>query len=76
MAGESGQLKIKTSQQQYVKTHSVFDGSFRLTHIYEAASATTNGAPCMVTRFSYDGSSSRIENSVEEDAFWDSSWDI
>lgn len=76
MASESGQSKIKTQQSQYIKTHCDFDGSFRVTALYEAASAIANGGPCMVTRFQYDGISTRVSGTVEEDAVWNSAWDF
>lgn len=76
MASESGQASIKTQQAQYIKTHCEFDGSFRVTHLYEAPTALAHGKQCMVTRFQYDGASTRVSGTIEEDATWDSAWDF
>ncbi len=76
MASQSGQSKIKTQQSQYIKSHCIFDGTFRVTHLYEAPSAAVNGSPCMVTRFQFDGVSTRVSGSIEEDATWSSAWDF
>lgn len=73
----SGQLQVKTSQNQFIKTFAVYDPiTFLLTEFYEAASDTGHGKPCMVTYFEYDGASTRVLKQKEAEATWDSAWDI
>lgn len=59
-----------------VKTHSAYDGSSRLTEFYVAPVAAQAGDPCLCTRYSYVGASNLVENSKDEKATWDASWDI
>lgn len=67
---------LKTGEKEYIKAYLVYDGSSRLTTIYEARANADHGAYCLKTTYAYDGTSNRVQKSKEEDATWDSSWDI
>lgn len=67
---------IKTGNEEYIKTHFVYDGSNRVTDTYEARANALNGHYALRTRFSYVGATTYVENTTEEDGVWDSSWDI
>lgn len=72
----NGQLDIKTSRNQFIKTWHVYDGSFRLTDTYEVATDAVNGTPCFHTEYVYDGASTRIIKTKESRDVWDSTWDV
>jgi hypothetical protein len=59
-----------------VKQYIVYDGSGRMTDVYTAHTNAITGTPCTRTRYSYDGTSSRVEKRKEQDATWDATWDI
>jgi len=61
---------------ELVKQYFVYDGSLRCTHMYTAYTDAIDGAPCQVTEYEYDGSSSRIIKRKEYTDSWDDTWDI
>lgn len=67
---------VKGLIQEGTKTHSVYDGSSRLTDFYVAAVDAEDGDPCLRTRYTYSGATNLVENSKDELATWDSTWDI
>lgn len=68
--------RLQTEAHEMVKQYLVYDGSGRVTDVYTAHTDAVDGTPCSRTRYSYDGVSSRIEKRKEQDATWDSSWDM
>lgn len=76
MSANNDNSQLKTGMHEPVKQYQIFDGDGRVTHLYEARANAADGDPCMLTRFSYDGTSSRIEKTLESVASWDESWDI
>jgi hypothetical protein len=77
MTGPTTQTELlKTHEAELVKTHQSFDASNRLEYVYTASAYAVNGAPCLVTRYSYDGVSSRILYYKEYYGTWNSSWDV
>jgi len=67
---------IKTQLSEGVKEHVTYDGSARITHHYTAPLSAGNGDPCLLTRYQYDGVTTRITDLVEEIGTWDGSWDF
>jgi hypothetical protein len=67
---------LKTNQNEYVKSYITYDASSRMEYIYEARAVARHGEPCLVTRYVYDGVSTRIVKMKEYEGTWDSSWDI
>lgn len=67
---------LKQHEHELVKTHQEFDGSSRLEYTYTAKAEAADGDPCLVTRYSYSGASSRIVFLKEYYAVWDSDWDV
>ena len=67
---------IITGKMQRMKWYYTYDVSDRVSAIYEAHADTAHGKPCLKTTYEYSGSSTRITKAKEEDATWDSSYDI
>lgn len=68
--------RLKTTAYELVKQYMIYDGSGRLTSLYTAHTDAETGTPCVLTQYTYDGTSGRIEKRKESDATWDASWDI
>lgn len=67
---------LKSTVGEYFKAWNVYDGSNRLIERYEAPLATGNGDPCLKTTITYVGASRNVQAQKEEEAPWNSSWDI
>lgn len=67
---------LKTGANELVKSYIEYDGTERMTTVYEAASDAKNGAVALKTEYSYDGVSTRIIKMKESASTWNSSWDI
>lgn len=67
---------LKTEASEFVKQYIAYDSSSRPEYIYVAPVDAANGAPCSVTRYSYDGTSSRVLKMKEYAGTWNSSYDI
>ena len=67
---------LKTNLHEFVKQYVVYDGSGRTTHIYETREDAEHGSPCMLTQYTYDGASNRIQKRKETVSAWDSAWDM
>lgn len=67
---------MKTGNREYIKSHSVYDGSNRLITVYEARANALHDHYALKTDYTYVGITSQIENSKESASLWDSSWDI
>jgi hypothetical protein len=67
---------VKPQFSEAIKTHSVYDGSERLIEFYTAMANTGNGGKCILTKYTYIGVSTRVENTSEVEGTWDSTWDI
>ncbi len=75
MAGNTT-AHLLTSKHEFVKQFIEYDGSARMVSIYEARADAADGSPCMKTSYAYVTGTTRIEKRKEEEATWDSSWDI
>lgn len=62
--------------KEAVKTYSAFDGSSRLEFHYTASIDAQQGDRCMVTQYTYDGVSTRVQKTKEGLATWQAAWDI
>ena len=67
---------IKSQMAEGVKTYSVYDGSNRLSDVYTAMVDTEHGEQCIRTQYTYYDSTTRIKQTKESLATWNSSWDI
>lgn len=67
---------LKSHLLELTKVHNSYDTSNRIEYTYTAANDALHGAPCLVTRFSYDGVTSRILFAKEYYTTWDSAWDV
>lgn len=67
---------IKTGSMEYIKQYLVYDGSNRLITVYEARANAANGEYCLVTTYTYDSTSSRVQKMKETSGVWSSSYDI
>lgn len=61
---------------ELVKQYIAYDASNRPEYTYTAYYLADHGDPCIVTQYSYDGTSSRIQKRKESAGTWDSSYDI
>lgn len=70
-------IGINSLDSQLMKQHFVYDVSERLTDLYETVTEATHGSPCIVTRYTYISPTSfKVQAMREENAVWDSAWDI
>lgn len=69
-------INIKSIESELSKWHYVYDGLGRLIETYETLSSAINGAKCILTKYTYDGVTNRVQNQREFSSIWDSSWDI
>ena len=67
---------VPSQLNEAIKTWSVYDGSNRLVSFYTADTDAVNGQTCLLTRYTYDGATSRILGSKEELSTWNSAWNI
>lgn len=68
--------RIKTQLNEARKEYFEYDGSNRLSKVYEAPIDAVNGDVCLVTEYAYDGVSLRIQKGKEYLGTWSSSYDI
>lgn len=67
---------LKTNLHELVKQYVIYDGSGRMTDVYEARADAVQATPCLRTQYTYDGVSSRVEKRKESAAAWDITWDM
>jgi hypothetical protein len=67
---------LQTEAGEFVKQYIAYDSSSRPEYVYVAAAGAADGAPCSITRYTYDGTSSRVLKMKEYEGTWDSSYDI
>ena len=67
---------LKSGRDSQIKSYITYDGSSRMEYVYEAHTDAINGAPCLVTQYSYDGVSTRIQKMKETVGTWSSAYDI
>jgi hypothetical protein len=67
---------IPSGKNEYVKQYIVYDGSSRMTHLYEGPANMVHGDACMLTEYAYDGAGTDITKRKESESTWDSSYDI
>lgn len=67
---------LKTNQHEMIKSYITYDGSDRMSVVYEARADAVANTPCMKTTYTYVSTSSRVEKMKEETAVWSLSYDI
>lgn len=72
----NGYAHLKTNQNEYIKSYITYDVSDRMEYVYEARANALDGEPCLVTRYTYVSTSSRVAKMKEYDGTWSSSYDI
>ena len=65
-----------TQANEIVKQHIEYDGTNRTEYVYTVRADATNGSPCSVVRYSYDGLSARVVFMKEYTSTWNSAWDV
>lgn len=75
MAEQSKSAQIKTHLNELVKTYTAYDVNGRPEYVYTAAEDAEDGAPCLVTRYSYDGTSQRVVYLKESNTTWQTAWE-
>ena len=76
LRGQSTTNFITTLRAEALKSHSEYDVDGRLIELYEAVVWASDGEECLLTKYSYSGASTRVENTREFKATWDETWDI
>lgn len=76
MTAQNETAILKTMFQELIKEYATYDGSNRLSSLYQARANAENGDPCLRTQYEYSGATTRIVKRKESRAIWDSSWDI
>lgn len=76
--GQNKTALILSGKNEYKKQYYEYmtDLSGRLLRLWEAPVDQVNGAPCIVTKFAYVGSTTQLSGSVEFEGAWNSAWDI
>jgi hypothetical protein len=67
---------LSTHLKEAVKQHIEYDGFHRMIAVYVANIDAANGDYCMLTRYVYDGNSTRVVYMAESLANWDSTWEM
>lgn len=75
MATSDRTSHLKTALHERTKNFIVYDGDGRMTENYEAHADAVTGTPCLLTRYAYDGLTSRILKRVEQVSTWNASYD-
>lgn len=65
-----------TQAHELVKQHVEYDGSNRVSYIYTVRADATNGTPCSVVRYSYNGLTTDVVFMKEYTSTWNSAWDL
>lgn len=68
--------RLITEAHEMVKQYLVYDGDGRVTDVYTAHTDAITGTPCSRTRYSYVTGTTRVEKRKEQDATWDTTWDM
>jgi len=66
---------LKTQAYEFVKQYIEYDGSNRTEYVYTVRADATDGTPCSVVRYSYDGASTRIVYMQEYTSNWQAAWE-
>ena len=67
---------ITTNSREIIKSYITYDGSDRMSVVYEARSGALNDEPCLKTTYTYVTGTTRVEKMKEETALWSSAYDI
>lgn len=67
---------LKSQAMELVKQYITYDASSRCEYVYTAHLGAITGSSCTITRYVYDGTSTRITKRKEYYGLWDSSYDI
>jgi hypothetical protein len=70
MADIDGRLHLLTEMNEFVKKYIAYDASNRMEYVYVAKWNAINGEPCSVTRYVYDGVSTRVVKAKEYQGAW------
>lgn len=67
---------LKSQAQELVKSYTTYDAYNRPEYFYVAQADAVHGASCIVTQYTYDGTTSRMIKRRESYTTWNSSYDI
>lgn len=67
---------LTSGKREYTKSFLAYDGSGRLEYVYEAPIAAAEGAPCLVTKYSYVTTTTRVEKRREYEGTWSAAYDL
>lgn len=71
---DSGHLR--TQANSLVKQRCFYDAFSRLEYVYTVRADATNGTPCSVVRYGYDGVTPKVIYMKEYAGEWDGAWDL
>lgn len=67
---------LKTQAHELVKQHIEYDANNRVEYVYTAHADLEDGKPCSVVRYSYIGTTSRVQFMREYTDTWDVAWEL
>lgn len=67
---------VSALQKEASKEYIVYDGSARMTQVYQTFWNSQDGEPALLTTYQYDGVSTRITGRKETLSTWTGSWDF
>lgn len=75
MGFRDNKSQLKSQSEELVKQHIEYDGQLRVEYIYTAPTDATTGTPCSVVRYSYVGTSNRVDYMKESLSTWNIVWE-
>ena len=66
---------LKSQLNEYTKTYITYDINNRVEYVYTVDNDALNGDPCVVTRYSYDGVTTRVVYSKEYESTLHTAWE-
>jgi exosome complex RNA-binding protein Rrp42 (RNase PH superfamily) len=67
---------LKSTVNEMFKAKNIYDVTDRLIERYEAPFDAKDGDPCLKTTIVYVGTTRAVDAQKEEEATWNSAWDI
>ena len=65
---------LTTGLHEYVKQKLFYDVGGRMVSVYEARTNANDGDACLLTTYTYQGTSNRVDFMQEQEAIWDGTW--
>lgn len=67
---------LKTQLNELIKQHVEYDVNTRTEYVYTARADAVDGSPCSVVRYSYIGTTTRVQYMKEYTGLWNAAWEV